>query len=361
MAPNNIFGIDLEANVLDTLEMQKNAIKHMAFMLEQADVKDEEVDSTPKEMVLKIDKMKLYHYKPIVKNVHSVPLLIVYALINRQYLVDLQKNRSLVRKMLEMGIDVYIIDWGYPTKEDMYTTMEDYIEEYINDAVDCVRERSKSDKINLLGICQGGTFSTIYTALHPEKIKNLITMVTPIDFSTNDGLLFRWGKNLDIDAMVDAYGLVPGDIFNQAYNSLKPFTLMLDKYVSMLDTAESTDKMNNFIRMERWINDSPDLAGEALRQFVKDLYRDNKLIKGEFELAGKKVNLKNITMPVFNIYAEQDHLVPPAASVALKKYIGSTDYEEMGMPVGHIGMYVSSKSQTTLTPKIVEWLKKHGK
>jgi len=217
------------------------------------------------------------------------------------------------------------------------------------------------DKLNLIGVCQGGTFSTIYSALHPEKVKNLVTMVTPIDFSTNDGLLFKWGKYLNMDSMVDAYGNIPGSLMNSGYMMLKPFQLMLDKYIGVLDNMDSPDIMQNFMRMEKWIFDSPDQAGETIRQFIKDLYQENKLIKGTLEIGGNKVNLKNINMPLLNIYAEHDHLVPPSSSIPLNGLVSSKDTKLYPVPVGHVGMYVSSKSQRDVAPTLATWIKERSK
>ena len=316
-------------------------------------------DTLEKEVIFTEGKLRLYHYKPLVakKNVQKTPTLIVYALVNRQYMMDIQPDRSVIKTFLENGMDCYVIDWGYPTAEDMYLTLDDHINWYMDDCVECIRKKAKVDKINLMGICQGGTFSAIYTALHAEKVKNLITMVVPIDFSTDDALLFRWSKHLNIDSLVDAYGVVPGSVMNSAYLILKPLSLSVDKYVSMSEKMDDPEYMANFMRMEKWIFDSPGQVGETLRQFVKDLYQGNKLIKGKLVLDGRTVDLKNITMPVLCICADYDHLVPLSASKPLMNAIASEDKEFMSFKTGHIGMYVSAKSQKEIAPKIVEWVK----
>ncbi|NRZ98679.1 class III poly(R)-hydroxyalkanoic acid synthase subunit PhaC [Clostridium tetanomorphum] len=352
------YGIDMEKSFNEVVSLQKKMLKGMEVMM---NIDEEGSDCTPKELVYKEDKMKLYHYKPLVKSPCKVPTLIVYALVNRQYMMDIQQDRSVIKNLLELGLDIYIIDWGYPTAEDRYLTMEDYIDGYINNAVDVICKENNVDKVNLIGVCQGGTFSTIYSALHPDKIKNLVTMVTPIDFDTDEGLLFKWGKHLNIDNMVDAYGVVPGGVMNSGFVILKPFQLMIDKYLGVIENMDDPDVMGNFMRMEKWIFDSPGQAGETLRQFVKDLYQDNKLVKGELMIGDKKVDLKNINMPLLNIYAEYDHLVPPSASKALNKYVSSTDKEMCSFPVGHIGMYVSSKSQKEIAPKMAKWIMDRSK
>lgn len=290
-------------------------------------------------------------------------MLIAYALVNRPYMVDLQEDRSLVRNLLALGMDVYIIDWGYPTRNDRWLRLEDYILEYIGGCVDHIRAAHDLDAINLLGICQGGAFSLCYTALHPGKIKNLITMVTPVDFHVEDGMLNRWMgcgmtvNGLDPAMMVEALGNVPGDFMNFGFLMLKPFELNLQKYISMLDILDDARRSANFMRMEKWIFDSPDQAGEAWKQFLEHFYTHNRLIKGEVELDGQRVDLGNITMPVLNLYAENDHLVPPSSSVALQDYVGTQDYTVESFPVGHIGMYVSGKVQAKLPPTIADWLK----
>ncbi len=283
-------------------------------------------------------------------------------LVNRPDIVDLQEGRSLVANLLNLGIDVYIRDWGYPSRGDRWLTLDDYINGYINNCVDVVRKQNNLDQINLLGICQGGTFSLCYSSLYPEKVKNLIVMVTPVDFHINEGLLNVWSGStlgsqaLDVDLIVDTLGNIPGSFLNFTFIMLKPFGLGVKKYVDLLEIIDCEDKLLNFLRMEKWIFDSPDQAGEAFRQFIKDFYQGNKLIKGQIEIGKKRVDLKNIHMPILNIYAEQDHLVLPASSLALEKYIASVDYTVRSFPVGHIGMYVSNKVQRNLPPTIVDWL-----
>ncbi len=357
--------INPEAAMQELFEMNSKVVKGVKVL---SQIREDEVQFgvSEKEAVFQEDKVVLYHFKPLVEKTFEIPMLISYALVNRPYMADLQENRSLVRNLLNLGMEVYLIDWGYPGREDRWLTLDDYINGYIDDCVDVVRERHNVDQINLLGICQGGAFSLCYTALHPEKIKNLITMVTPVDFHIEDGLLNTWtgckvgSESVDADLMVQAFGNIPGDFMNFGFLLLKPFQLNVQKYMALADIMDDEAKLRNFLRMEKWIFDSPDQAGEAWRQFIKDFYQDNKLIKGEVEIGDQLVDLSNITMPVFNIYAEEDHLVPPASSLALENHIGSKDYTVKSFPAGHIGMYVSGKVQRDLPPTIVEWLKERA-
>ena len=160
--------------------------------------------------------------------------------------------------------------------------------------------------------------------------------------------------------MVEALGNIPGDFMNFGFLMLKPFELGFQKYLDVLNFMQDEDKLVNFLRMEKWIFDSPDQAGEAWRQFIKEMYQANALVKGTLELAGQRVDLATITLPVLNVYAEQDHLVPPESSQALGQYLGTDDYTVQSFPVGHIGMYVSGKVQNTLPPTIADWLKERA-
>jgi polyhydroxyalkanoate synthase len=352
-------------NTLNLIEDFEKFICGMELFLKPPEFS---VGTTPSELIFSEDKMKLIHYIPIVEKPHLVPILIVYALVNRYYILDLQPDKSVIKKLLEEGFDVYVIDWGYPSGADRYLTLDDYVNGYINNAVDKIRERSGLDKITLLGVCQGGTFSVMYAAMHPEKVKNLVTLVTPVNFDTDKGLLHLWAKSLDVDKIVDYYGIVPGNFLNSGFLLTDPFRLMIDKYVGLFERIEckpgdkegelqNEETVKNFLRMEKWIFDSPDQAGETFRQFMKDCYQKNLLIKNEMILDGKKINLKNITMPLLNVMAETDHLVPNAASIPLNDAVSSADKQMLVFPTGHIGIFVGSKSQKEVCPKIAAWLK----
>ncbi len=324
------------------------------------EIEEVDVGTAPKELVYEVDKVKMYRYKQEGTVSCKTPVIMVYALVNRYYMLDLQPDRSIVRNLLQHGIELYVIDWGYPTNADRYITLDDYINGYLNDCVDFLRKKTGKDKVNLMGICQGGTFSVIFSALHPEKVKNLVTLVTPIDFSTNEGLLFSWSKHINADALVDTYGVIPGDFLNVGFLMLMPFTLNITKYMGMLDVMQDKEKLLNFIRMEKWIFDSPAQAGECLRQFLKDFYQDNKLVKGELKVGDKKVDLKKVTMPLLNIYAIGDHIVNPCSTKPLNDLVGSKDKELYEFKGGHIGVFVGSKSQKELAPSISEWLHKRS-
>jgi polyhydroxyalkanoate synthase subunit PhaC len=338
----------------DAEKAQERAKKASDVFLEPLDT---QIASTPYDVVYEEDRVKLKHYKPVTHTEFKTPLLVVYALINRETMLDLQPGRSVVQTFLKSGIDLYMIDWGYPTRKDKYLTIDDHVNGYMNNIIDFIRKKQRVPKVNLMGICMGGTFSVIYSALHPEKVKNLVTTVTPTNFDTDQGLLHIWMKHMDVDRMVDSLGNMPADIMNLGFLLLNPARLMIDKYVGFMEHMDNKEFVENFVRMEKWIFDSPDVPGETFRQFIKDLYQKNLLIKSQLMIGGRRVDLKRLSMPLLNFYGHFDHLVPPAACEVLTSKVGSKDTQDVCLDTGHIGIYVSGKCQKEFAPRIVQWLR----
>ncbi|MGE0115509.1 MAG: class III poly(R)-hydroxyalkanoic acid synthase subunit PhaC [Steroidobacteraceae bacterium] len=352
------FTLDPEQTRHEMAQMQQRATELLSSL---AALRDVDIGTAPKDAVYREDKLTLYRYRPATSARTAGPaVLICYALVNRPYMMDLQPDRSLIRGLLQQGMDVFLIDWGYPDGSDRFLELDDYVNRYLPHCASKVCELRDEAHVNLLGVCQGGTLSLCFTALHPELVGNLITMITPVDFQTPDDLLSKWVQPLDVDALVAASGNVSGDWLNAAFVSLMPFRLLSQKYVALLDIAHDRHKLENFLRMEKWIFDSPDQPGAMFAQFVRCLYQQNQLIKGELVIGGKPVKLQSITQPLFNVYAAQDHLVPPAASRCLRQYVASTDYSELAFAGGHIGIYVSGKAQRQIPAALVDWLRQRS-
>jgi polyhydroxyalkanoate synthase len=316
---------------------------------------DTAISTTPYETVYQEDRVKLKHYIPQKKK-FKTPLLVIYALINRETMLDLQPKRSVIETLLGQGVEVYMIDWGYPTRKDQFQTIGDHVNGYIANIVDFICERDGVRQINIMGICMGGVFSIIYSSLNPHKVKNLITTVTPTNFDTDKGLLNIWMKQTDAHVLGDVYANMPGDVMNLGFLLLNPARLIIDKYVGFLQNIDDKSYVENFVRMEKWIFDSPDVPAATFKQFIIDFYKKNLLIQSKFEIEGRVVDLKNITMPLLNFYGKYDHLVPPEACDKFTSKVGSKDKKDICFDTGHIGIYVSSKCQREFAPNIAKWL-----
>ena len=336
-------------------------------LLEKMKDKDVRIATTPKREVFRSDKVVLYRYEPIAKKTIGVPVLVVYGLVGRYTMADLQEDRSLVRNLLAQGVDLYVVDWGTPTRGDRWLTLEDYIDGYLGDCVDFIRREHGLKAVSLLGICEGGVFTTCYAARNPAKVKTLTLTITPIDFHAGSkdaplhhGLIGLWARSLtheDVDRLIEANGNLPGELMSFVFSMMTPVNALTKYNLGLFDAMDDEKKLLNFLRMEKWLADRPDHPGEAAKQWLKDLYQDNKLVKGEFTLGGVKVDLKRLRMPVLNVFAEEDHIVPSKSSQALKKHVGTRDYTELPLPGGHVGVFVSGKSQGILGKNIYGWLK----
>ena len=330
---------------------------------------DVEIATTPKDLVWQQDKVSLFHYRPMTGAKIKTPVLICYGLVGRWTMTDLQEDRSLVRNLLNLGLDLYVVDWGNPSRADRYLTLDDYILGYLGDCVDEIARRAGVEKVNLVGVCEGGVFTTAYAALRPEKVNALVLTITPVDFHADTvenreghGFINVWTRSLepeDVDRLIEANGNLPGEFMGAVFNLMTPMRAMMKYNLDLLDVVDDEKRLLNWLRMEKWIADRPDHPGEAAKQWLKDLYQQNKLVKNEWELEGERVDLGRITMPVLNVYARDDHIIPPATSRAIADKVHSSDYKELGLPGGHVGVFVGGKSQKLFAPAVAEFLGKH--
>ncbi len=332
--------------------------------LKQEDV---QIAQTPADVVFGVDKVTLSRYRPLTDKVADAPpVVICYGLFGRQSMIDLQEDRSLVRNLLNDGIDVYVVDWGNPTRADQFTTLDDIILGYLRDCVEFVVDQNNGAPVSMFGICEGGTFASCLVALEPELFSGLALAITPIDFKGDpdsfkpgEGFLNSWAQSMsedDINSVIDTYGNMPGELTGAIFSSLTPIATMTKYNLGLARLNGDEAATLNFLRMEKWISDRPDHPGAAAKQWFNKLYRENQLVNGTFELDGRKVNLGHISVPVLNIYAERDHIVPVSCTKALGEYVRPKLYREIGFPGGHVGVFVSSKAQGVVAKGLSNWL-----
>ena len=314
--------------------------------------------ATPSDVVYEEDRLNLLHYRSETPPKHDTPLVFVFALVNRPYILDLLPNKSVVSHFVNSGFDTYLIDWGSPTHADRHLTLESYINGYMRNVIDVVRERTGADRVNVLGYCMGGTMSSMFTALHPDLVKNLILMAAGIDFSTREGLINLWTdeRHFDVDAFVDAYGNCPAEFLQAMFLMLKPIGNLLQKPIALYERMDDEKFVDEYFTMETWLNDNISVPGEAYREFVKYLYQQNLLVKNQMPVGRHVVDLKQITCPVLNLMATKDDLVPCSQSEPFNDLVGSTDRKTMKLPAGHIGLAVGSRAQKELWPDVCNWL-----
>ncbi len=321
-----------------------------------------QVAQTPAEVIYREGKVRVLHYHPQTVQQSPIPLVIVYALVNRPYILDLLPGRSVVENLLAGGIDVYLIDWGTPDQADRWNSLNEYITGYIHRCIQSIKRLTDVSQVSLLGYCEGGTFSVIYTALRPDQVRNLALMATPVDFGSEEGLLNFWSKPeyFDVDKMVDTFGNIPPWLLNSTFAMLKPLENTFDKYIrfgwSLGNQTANDASVELFLAMEKWLNDGIPHPGEAFRELIKGCYQENRLIRNEFKIGLRTVDLRRISCPVCNLIAKQDHIIPPQSSLALDQAISSRDQQDIEFPGGHVGMSVSGQARKLVWQPAVQWL-----
>jgi len=319
---------------------------------------DTRVGTTPCDVCFERGTHRLLRYRRQTTATWSEPVLFCYALINRPYILDLKPDKSVVRQYLDRGFDVYIIDWGVPGPGDRCLTLRHYVCEFLKEAVEYILREGGCPSVHLLGYCMGGTLSALFTALHPDLVKTLTLLATPIDFSGREALLHLWTnpQYFDVDALIDAHGNCPAWFLQACFQSMKPVENMLEKHVTLYSHLDEPEFLANFFAMELWINDNIPVAGETFREFVKKLYQSNQLVRGELTVGDREVDLRRIACPLLLLTATNDHLVPSPSTEGIRPHVASRDVESMTIDAGHVGLVVGGKAQRELWPKAVGWL-----
>ncbi len=320
------------------------------------------VGLTPKEAVWTLNKTTLYRYTPTkpAEERHPIPLLLVYALINKPFVFDLAPGRSFVEYMVDQGFDMYLLDWGAPGLEDRDTTFDDYVTEYLSRAVRKVQHVSGAQELSILGYCLGATLTTIYAGLYSNApIRNIILLTAPLDFSESPkGSMAMWldEERLDVDQLVGVFGNIPGELIRFWAKLLKPAENFVGAYVNLWKMLDDETAVRGWQAINRWVEDVIPFAGAAFRQFVFDYVRGNKLIEGQHEIKGQRVDLSNIRASLLNIVAQYDHLVTQSQAESIMDLVSSEDKELRVIPSTHVGIMASARARYKLWPEIVEWL-----
>jgi polyhydroxyalkanoate synthase len=321
-----------------------------------------EIAQTPKELIWTLNKAKLYRYVPVVpeNQRHGIPLLMVFAIMNRPYVLDLRRGHSFAEYMLKHGYDLYLLDWGAPGPEDKDIKFDDYALEYLPRVVRKLKQVSGSSEFSMLGWCLGALISTIYAALRPDDgLRNLVLLTAPLDFSDKTaGGFIRWTSDQSFNAnrIVDTFGNVPGEMIDYGAKALKPVENYIGNYLNLWDNIENPKVIESWHAMNTWVRDIIPMAGGAYRQLINDFYKENRLIKGTLMIRGEHVELSKLRANLLNVIAETDHITPPCQSEGIMAKVGSQSREVFKVRGGHIGIMAGSGAEKSTWPHIQAWL-----
>lgn len=324
--------------------------------------KSANVAQTPKQTIWTLNKAKLYRYTPVVPAAqrHPVPLFLVFAIMNRPYVLDLRPGNSFVEYMVRRGYDVYLMDWGSPGPDDVNLKFDDYALEYLPRAIRKIKAVSGREEFTILGWCLGALISTLYAALRPDDgLRNLILLTAPLDFSDKAaGGFIRQvtDQGFDPNRLTAAFGNMPGELIDYGAKALKPVENYVGSYLNLWDNLGDPRVVESWHAMNTWVSDLIPMAGGAFRQLITEFYRQNALMEGTLRLRGEPVDLANVRASLLNLIALADHITPPCQSEGAMERFGSADKTLLKFAGGHIGMMAGSGAQKRVWPQIDEWL-----
>lgn len=320
------------------------------------------IAQTPKELVWTLNKAKLFRYIPVVpaQKRHPIPLLLIFAIMNRPSILDLRPGHSFVEFMVKRGYDVYLLDWGAPGLEDRHMKFDDYVLDYLPRAIRKLKAISGVEEFSMLGWCIGAIITTIYAAMRPDDgLRNLLLLTAPLDFSNRNGVTFARmvdQKYFDLEKVLAAFGNMPGEMIDYGARILKPVENYCTNYLKLMDNLDNPRAVASWHAMNTWVTDLIPMAGDTYRQLIVDFYRNNRLMKNELVIRGELVDLKKLRANLLTVIAEGDHITPPCQSEPILSKISSSDTEVYRAPGGHIGIMAGSEAHKRTWPHVDSWL-----
>lgn len=349
-------------SVLDRVrrDVERNALRARNGIKLAAGVDRPRVGQTPKEVVWRHGRCELWHYPHDDVRV-SPPLLIVYSLVSRSYILDLTPGNSFIERLQADGFDVYLLDWGEPDERDAQNQLEDYVDDYIPAAIDRVRQLGGCEEVNLLGYCFGGVLALLHAAHHLDApLRSLSVLATPVDFQQLGPMADIFGEGgLDVDSVADADGNLPPEIILQGFRALTP-TSEINRYVDLWEKLWSDEYIVSYQLMTRWAQEHIPFPGAAARQTVEMLVRDNGFVTDRLYVGGDRVHLADIACPFLTVLANRDHIVPEPSVAPLIDLVGSSDRHELRLDAGHVGLVVGRTAAKTTVPTILEFLRRRS-
>jgi polyhydroxyalkanoate synthase subunit PhaC len=318
---------------------------------------DDPEPATPSHVVYESGLVRLLHYEAK-ETQHRTPLLLIYSLIKRSFILDLKSGRSVVESLVDKGFDVYLIDWIPPRQADKWRGFDAYVNQDIGNAVRAIQLQSGVEQVSILGYCFGALLALMYTALHPATVKNLVTLTIPLDSSTRDLPIERLSAAMTESSakiIADTYGNAPAAMIYSFFNLLTPTHHMLDKFVRAHRQSNRPGFVDTFRLFERWLHSDVPMAGKIFLESAT-MTRENSLMKSAMKVGSRVVDLTKVVCPLLNVIGDRDDIVNPRSSAPLVNLVGSADKADLHFPTGHMGAAISSDSLKRLWPQIATWL-----
>jgi polyhydroxyalkanoate synthase len=321
---------------------------------------DAAIGTTPREVVWTHGKVTLYRYRSS-ERIHAIPILLVFALINRPEIYDLRPGSSLVEYLLGEGFDVFLVDWGVPGEEDADMGYDEYVCDELSGAIRETLRAAGADELTLIGWCMGATMCAMYCGLdrggESSPVRNLVLLTTPIDGRCSTYATWIGDPSFEPERIAEAWGLIPGNAIDFANKLLKPVTNFWTAYRRLAwNVADGEVRRDSYQAMAKWVSDNPPFPGRAWSQWIRWLYQSDALIAGRVRLRGRRVDLRQIDQNLLVVTAAADHIAPRDGTVPIFDLVASEDVTHFDRPSGHIGLIAGSGARKQLWPELSAWL-----
>jgi polyhydroxyalkanoate synthase subunit PhaC len=322
---------------------------------------DAPIGQTPRDTVWTHRGTTLYRYRSS-SRAHPIPVLLVFALINRPDIFDLRTGNSFVEFLLNEGFDVFLVDWGVPDEEDADMGLAGYVCDELHWSVRETLRAANEEELTLLGWCIGGTLCAMYCALHPAgDVRNAVMLTTPIDPSGSLYATWVGRDEFDVDLIADSYPIVPGAGIDWANKLMKPVSNYITTTRRLFQgILDGKDPRVSYQAMAKWVADNPPFPSRAYREWITWMYKENRLVSGRVRLRGERVDLRRIEQNLLVVTADADHIAPPEGTVPLLGLVSSEDVTHLQRPGGHIGLMAGSKAKQEIWPELADWLRERS-
>lgn len=304
-------------------------------------------EATPSRIIHRDGSLKVKHYSSWQSPARGT-VVIFPSLINRPYVLDLGRGRSLIGHLVKSGFEVMLLDWGRPTQKERDLGLKQLLEDRVPRALHSIRGFSQSPKgspISLIGHCLGGNLALNFIEKHPADFDRLVLLTTPID-TQNDALLTKWAQIPEWDPKLFArvFEFIPWTTLQASFLLQRP-SLTPRRWTQLLSRLGDRDFRESWLQMEIWSNDGVSFPSQLFQDLLIPLYRENVM------------NRKSeIALPIFSLIAKDDHIVPTESALAIERTHQNCRHEIHVAKGGHVGAVIAARTRREIWPKLTEFL-----